>query len=55
MKDRIYALISDNDELRTNFEIEGSKYKARIQDLKIKLASINLEHKEHIGSLSSKV
>jgi hypothetical protein len=55
LKDRIYKLIADNDEIRKTFEIESSKYKARIQDYKIKIASVSLEHKEHIGSLTSKV
>jgi hypothetical protein len=55
LKDRIYKLIADNDEIRKTFEIESSKYKARIQDYKIKIASISLENKEHIGSLTSKV
>ena len=45
----------DNDEIRKNFEIEVSKQKARVQDLKIKLATLGLEHKEQVTSLASKM
>lgn len=44
-KERLYKALQDNDEIRKTFEIEISKQKARVQDLKIKLASLNLEHK----------
>jgi hypothetical protein len=35
--------------------MEVSKQKARVQDLKIKLAALNLEHKEHATSLATKM
>ena len=41
-KDKLYKSLFDNDEIRKNFEIEISKQKARVQDLKIKLAAMNL-------------
>lgn len=54
-KDKLYKALQDNDEIRKNFEIEVSKQKARVQDLKIKLAAVNLEHKEQVTSLASKM
>lgn len=54
-KDKLYKALFDNDEIRKNFEIEVSKQKARVQDLKIKLAALNLEHKEQVTSLASKI
>lgn len=54
-KDKLYKSLQDNDEIRKNFEIEISKQKARVQDLKIKLAAVNLEHKEQVTSLASKM
>ena len=44
-KDKLYQSLQENDLMRKNFEIEISKQKARVQDLKIKLAALNLEHK----------
>lgn len=41
-KEKLYKSLFDNDEIRKNFEIEISKQKARVQDLKIKLAAMNL-------------
>ena len=55
LKDRLYKSLQENDEIRKNFEVEISKQRARVQDLKIKLASIQLEHKEHVSNLGSKV
>jgi hypothetical protein len=54
-KEKLYKALQDNDEVRKNFEIEISKQKARVQDLKIKLAAVNLEHKEQVTSLASKM
>ncbi len=54
-KEKLYKALQDNDEIRKNFEIEMSKQKARVQDLKIKLASLNLEHKEQVTSLATKM
>ena len=42
LKDRLYKSLQENDEIRKNFEVEISKQRARVQDLKIKLASIQL-------------
>lgn len=54
-KEKLYKALQDNDEIRKNFEIEITKQKARVQDLKIKLASLNLEHKEQVTSLATKM
>lgn len=54
-KEKLYKALFDNDEIRKNFEIEVSKQKARVQDLKIKLATLGLEHKEQVTSLASKM
>lgn len=54
-KDKLYQALQDNDEIRKNFEIEISKQKARVQDLKIKLAALSLEHKEQVTSLATKM
>lgn len=54
-KEKLYKALHDNDEIRKNFEIEISKQKARVQDLKIKLAALNLEHKEQVTSLATKM
>ena len=35
--------------------MENSKLRARVQDLKIKMASLQLEHKEQVSNLGSKV
>jgi aspartate/tyrosine/aromatic aminotransferase len=45
IKERLFKALLDNDELRKNFEIEVAKQRARVQDLKIKMAAIHLEHK----------
>jgi hypothetical protein len=55
LKERIYNALVENDDLRKNFEVEVSKQKARLQDMKIKMASITLEHKEQVSNLGSKV
>ncbi len=55
LKGRLYAALQDNEQQRKQCEIELSKQKAKTQDLKIKIASLNMEHKEYIGSLASKV
>ena len=54
-REKLYKALQENDEIRRNFEIEISKQKARVQDLKIKLASHSLEHKEQVTSLASKM
>lgn len=54
-RDKLFKALQENDEIRKNFEIEISKQKARVQDLKIKLASHSLEHKEQVTSLASKM
>ena len=54
-KEKLYKALQDNDEIRKNFEIEITKQKARVQDLKIKLAALNLEHKEQVTSLATKM
>lgn len=54
-KEKLYKALQDNDDIRKNFEIEISKQKARVQDLKIKLAALNLEHKEQVTSLATKM
>ena len=41
-RDKIYQLLHENDELRKNFEIELTKYKAKVQDYKVKFAAANL-------------
>ena len=55
LRERVFTTIQENDEIRKNFELENSKLRARVQDLKIKLASIQLEHKEQVSNLGSKV
>ena len=42
LRERVFKVIQDNDEIRKNFEIENSKLRARVQDLKIKMASLQL-------------
>ena len=42
LKERIYKSIQQNDDIRKNFQVEISKQRARVQDLKIKLATIQL-------------
>jgi hypothetical protein len=48
-------LLQENDELRKNFEVEISKQKAKIQDMKVKFAAARLEFKEQITSLGTKM
>lgn len=55
LRDRVFKVIQDNDQIRKNFELENSKLRARVQDLKIKMASLQLEHKEQVSNLGSKV
>ena len=55
LRERVFKVIQDNDEIRKNFELENSKLRARVQDLKIKMASLQLEHKEQVSNLGSKV
>ena len=54
-REKIYDLLGENDELRKNFEVEISKQKAKIQDLKVKFAAARLEFKEQITSLGTKM
>lgn len=42
LRERVFKTIQDNDDTRKNFEIENSKLRARVQDLKIKMASLHL-------------
>ena len=55
MKDRLYKGISESDDVRRSLEVEVSKQKARVQDLKIKMANQQLEHKEQMSNLGSKI
>jgi hypothetical protein len=48
-------LLQENDELRKNFEVEISKQKAKIQDMKVKFAAARLDFKEQITSLGTKM
>lgn len=48
-------MLQENDELRKNFEVEISKQKAKIQDMKVKFAAARLEFKEQITSLGTKM
>ena len=41
--------------MRKNFEIEISKQKAKVQDMKVKFAAARLEFKEQITSLGTKM
>ena len=54
-REKIYDLLNENDELRKNFEVEISKQKAKIQDMKVKFAAARLEFKEQITSLGTKM
>ena len=54
-REKIYESLQENDELRKNFEIEISKQKAKIQDMKVKFAAARLEFKEQITSLGTKM
>lgn len=54
-REKLYALLQENDELRKNFEVEISKQKAKIQDMKVKFAAARLEFKEQITSLGTKM
>jgi hypothetical protein len=44
-REKLYNLLQENDELRKNFEVEISKQKAKIQDMKVKFAAARLEFK----------
>ena len=54
-KDKLFAALVDNDEIRKSFEIEISKQKARVQDLKVKIAALDVEHKEQVSNLGTKM
>jgi N-methylhydantoinase A/oxoprolinase/acetone carboxylase beta subunit len=54
-REKIYDLLGENDELRKNFEVEISKQKSKIQDLKVKFAAARMEFKEQITSLGTKM
>lgn len=54
-REKLYAMLQENDELRKNFEVEISKQKAKIQDMKVKFAAARLEFKEQITSLGTKM
>ena len=54
-REKIYDLLSENDELRKNFEVQISKQKAKIQDMKVKFAAARLQFKEQITSLGTKM
>ena len=54
-REKLYGLLQENDELRKNFEVEISKQKAKIQDMKVKYAAARLEFKEQITSLGTKM
>lgn len=54
-REKLYTLLQENDELRKNFEVEISKQKAKIQDMKVKFAAARLEFKEQITSLGTKM
>lgn len=54
-REKMYNLLQENDELRKNFEVEISKQKAKIQDMKVKFAAARLEFKEQITSLGTKM
>lgn len=41
-REKMYTLHHQNDELRKNFEVEISKQKAKIQDMKVKYAAAKL-------------
>jgi hypothetical protein len=41
-REKMYNLHHQNDELRKNFEVEISKQKAKIQDMKVKYAAAKL-------------
>ncbi len=51
----MHKALQDNDEIRKNFEIEISKQKAKLQDMKVKFAAANVEFKEQITSLGTKM
>ncbi len=50
-----FDMLQKNDDLRKTFQVEISKQKARVQDLKVKLAALNAEHKQQITSLGTKM
>ena len=54
-REKIHQLLQENDELRKNFEIELTKYKAKVQDYKVKFAAANMEFREQITSLGTKM
>lgn len=54
-REKMYSLLNENDELRKNFQVEISKQKAKIQDMKVRFAAARLEFKEQITSLGTKM
>ena len=41
--------------MRKTFEVELTKYKAKVQDYKVKFASANLQFREQITSIGTKM
>lgn len=54
-REKIHNSLQENDILRKNFETELTKYKAKIQDYKVKFAAAHLEFREQITSLGTKM
>jgi hypothetical protein len=54
-REKIHRYLQENDLLRKNFETELTKYKAKVQDYKVKFAAANLEFREQITSLGTKM
>lgn len=54
-REKIHKCLQDNDLLRKTFETELTKYKAKVQDYKVKFAAANLEFREQITSLGTKM
>lgn len=54
-REKIHGYLQENDLLRKNFETELTKYKAKIQDYKVKFAAAHLEFREQITSLGTKM
>lgn len=54
-RQKLYDFLQQNDDLRKRFEVETSKQKAKIQDMKLKYAAARLEFKQQITSLGTKM
>ena len=54
-REKLYNLLQQNDELRKRFQVQTTKQKAKIQDMKLKYAAARLEFKEQITSLGTKM